>query len=127
VLQSSLPVAASRADGAPRLDDAYSVLPTTVGGACVGPLAAKPGLMFVVQTRTSLATFDGLIWVSVEWRLFEAFPPTVLHSAPGNAVRPDAAVGLPAFGPALVLFAPTAAVARTAATARTHPTTNLRI
>jgi hypothetical protein len=59
------PVAASRAAGAPRLDDEYIVPPDTIGGLSTAPVW-KPGLIGVLHARTSFFTLLRVIWVSVE-------------------------------------------------------------
>ena len=65
VTHSSAPVAAFSAAGAPRLDEANIVVPTTVGGLSTEPVL-NPGLIAVLQARARPLTFAGEICVSVE-------------------------------------------------------------
>jgi hypothetical protein len=51
--------------GAPRLEDANIVVPTTVGGLSTEPVL-KPGLISVLHARVRPLTFAGEICVSVE-------------------------------------------------------------
>ena len=61
----SAPVAALSEAGAPRLEDANIVVPTTVGGLSTEPVL-KPGLISVLHARVRPPTLAGEICVSVE-------------------------------------------------------------